>query len=952
MADRNLDIALRIKADMDAARGQVDAFNSSLDKTGKSATGSSAGLRAQTAELAKLLGQIDPTIKKLEELDRQQGKLQQAKKLGLIDDDGFARFNAAIEKERVGLDNAGKAMHSFSLNTANTRRELGFLTKDIATGQWGRLSQSGFTLANYSGLTGAAMSGTGLAVAGLAGVLGLFVAAAIKGQAESEALNKDIIATGNFAGVTGGQVRAMADTIGGTSGQADDAQKALRLLIASGQLTGRSLQEASQGALDFATVTGHSIEQAVQEFVKLREDPVKAVKALDDQYHFLTLTQYENIKALQAQGDAEAAADAAQTAASQALHARAVEVQNNVGLMEKAWDNLRSHVLSAWDAMKRVGTKTDSTDDFNNANKDLDPYRTRLAGIRHVDPKSITDTDLATASEIVLSRDNIKKLIAQKTTAQSGMLWEQWVAQTDADNKQLQDQGKKSSDVMTGYLKEAKSDQAKADEIKKVKEATAKLIATSPANTAQYKADETTALAYIEKKYAPPKGPKPKSDEAAQRAAIAAQAELIKMLGDMQGALDPTVKIWASYNDQVTKANDLAAKAKTAKGANIEAINAERDAYIATAGQVRDAALSDLADKDRAAFEKLRDSLRNVDGVTLGRVREQIAQLNAELKRGTITPDEYKDTTEAALNQGIKKLPTYKGVDGSVGGPFGELDKLDSQQKQLEDAYKADLDLLNAQHDAKLRSDQSFVDKENDLYKEHNANLAQLDQARMQVMIMGITSSLQQGADAIKQGFGAQSEAYRAAFALQKGAAIAMATVNMYMDISQASAKGWPQNIPLIAQAVGEGLSIIGSIRSLSAGYAEGGYTGPGGKYQVAGYVHAGEGVLSQDDMAALGGPAAFEAFRRGLHGYADGGYVNPLANVPAPSSSMPRMSLASLASGSGNSGNQGRGDQTHIHVWSIEEAAERLAALPSMQKAVVHIVGDNPRTIQGKWGR
>lgn len=63
----------------------------------------------------------------------------------------------------------------------------------------------------------------------------------------------------------------------------------------------------------------------------------------------------------------------------------------------------------------------------------------------------------------------------------------------------------------------------------------------------------------------------------------------------------------------------------------------------------------------------------------------------------------------------------------------------------------------------------------------------------------------------------------------------------------------------------------------LSGGFSEGGYTGPGGKYQPAGIVHAGEGVLSQDDMAALGGPAAFEAFRRGLHGmpgYANGGVV------------------------------------------------------------------------------
>lgn len=60
------------------------------------------------------------------------------------------------------------------------------------------------------------------------------------------------------------------------------------------------------------------------------------------------------------------------------------------------------------------------------------------------------------------------------------------------------------------------------------------------------------------------------------------------------------------------------------------------------------------------------------------------------------------------------------------------------------------------------------------------------------------------------------------------------------------------------------------------AGFADGGYTGAGGKFDVAGMVHKGEGVLSQRDIGAMGGPSAFEAFRASLHtGYADGGYVS-----------------------------------------------------------------------------
>ncbi len=57
--------------------------------------------------------------------------------------------------------------------------------------------------------------------------------------------------------------------------------------------------------------------------------------------------------------------------------------------------------------------------------------------------------------------------------------------------------------------------------------------------------------------------------------------------------------------------------------------------------------------------------------------------------------------------------------------------------------------------------------------------------------------------------------------------------------------------------------------------FDDGGYTGPGGKYEPAGLVHRGEIVWSQDDIARAGGVGIVEfARRRGLKGYADGGVV------------------------------------------------------------------------------
>lgn len=67
-------------------------------------------------------------------------------------------------------------------------------------------------------------------------------------------------------------------------------------------------------------------------------------------------------------------------------------------------------------------------------------------------------------------------------------------------------------------------------------------------------------------------------------------------------------------------------------------------------------------------------------------------------------------------------------------------------------------------------------------------------------------------------------------------------------------------------------------------GFAEGGYTGPGGKYQPAGIVHAGEYVLTQEQVNSLG-IDAIEAFAN--RGYASGGFVTA-ADVPRPRSTAP----------------------------------------------------------------
>lgn len=515
--------------------------------------GVTSALAAQREELAQLVGQIDPTVAALGKLDAQEAALARFNRQGLLDASEFAALNAAIDQSRQRIVGAGEAMEGFSLNTAQSRREMGYLVKDISTGQWGRLEQSGLTLASNAGLMAKAFSGAGLAITGTIGILGLFVDAAIQGYLQEQKLNDAIIATGNYAGVTTGQLYAMRATIAGFgNGDIGKATTALQLMVSSGKVTGDHLEEAAQAAVDFSNITGASIQSAANEFIKLQGDPVQAVKALDDQLHALTLSEYENIKALQQQGDVETAAGIAQTAIARKLHDRTQDALSNIGLMEKAWDELRDTAKSAWDAMMGIGVHTTASYDIAKDNFTLQSIKSRLPQTANFSDQQLLDAAQNPSNPyhpyFAGDLGQIKQILDQKNTDQLAATMEKWVADTQSANAQADSTLKADSDFWDKVLDGAKSSSAKEKEIRAINEATARDIALNPNNKDEYLQKQKDALALVDKKYTTHT---PNLD-ASLPDPMAALGSSVK--GDLKG-YKKDLQSWAAETDAVGKFN-------------------------------------------------------------------------------------------------------------------------------------------------------------------------------------------------------------------------------------------------------------------------------------------------------------------------------------------------------------------------------------------------------------
>ena len=256
----------------------------------------------------------------------------------------------------------------------------------------------------------------------------------------------------------------------------------------------------------------------------------------------------------------------------------------------------------------------------------------------------------------------------------------------------------------------------------------------------------------------------------------------------------------------------------------------------------------------------------------------------------------------------------------------------DAQIGQVEQAAQdpnANMEELAAQREAIW---QAHHDRMTAIESDYYTNSQALQLAGMGQIASGLSSIVGDMA-------GEQSSAYKAMFAIEKGFAIAQSALAIQTGVSKAIALGFPQNIPVIAQTVMEGAKIASAIRAITdTGFASGGYTGHGGKYELGGVVHKGEGVLTQEEVKALGGPQGFEDLRKSIRrGYSAGGLVTDTHRVG--------MGAVNAISSGGVNGSGSGGGNVEINV-HVTDSGVTTQSNQSDQKQLGQMIGNAVRTV------
>lgn len=219
---------------------------------------------------------------------------------------------------------------------------------------------------------------------------------------------------------------------------------------------------------------------------------------------------------------------------------------------------------------------------------------------------------------------------------------------------------------------------------------------------------------------------------------------------------------------------------------------------------------------------------------------------------------------EVNLQQGIEQNAERENVWGEYQDRFDERDS----------PYQQDIDLLAEARKQMLITEEDFQRQKLALQMNYGAQYG----SEFAGALMGLVDS--------------SSSAYRALYFAQRAFALSQAGMNVWKSASDAYANEpgtvWQKAGAAALAAVESGTFVSLLQAAQPVGFAGGGFTGYGGKYEPAGIVHKGEGVLTQEEIRALGGPAGFELLRDNIsNGFSEGGLVDP---APTFSPKIPRI--------------------------------------------------------------
>ncbi|MGX3028009.1 phage tail length tape measure family protein [Klebsiella pneumoniae] len=891
---------------------QYDAYSAKIAEARRELNGEAQAERdavkaqeEQRASLQRLVGQLDPFSAALDKIKKQRAELSAAKDAGLLTPEYHAELSNKLDLTEKGLNQVSNEMRYGAISAGqykNAMRLLPAQLNDIAVGLaggmplftifmqqgsqiadsfggWGNLfeiikqqllgagdaaDESSDSLSdnanslsenaeNAKKLTGFLNPMT-IGIGALIAVVGTLAYAWYKGSQEQQEYNKTLIMTGNIAGATAGKLADMASRVASDTGNPiGDVAAILNDVVSSGKIAADSIEMVTHAIVSMTDASDIAAGTLVSDFEKIAANPVSAVTELNEKYNFLTLDIYRQIQALQEQGKTQDAAALATQEYSQMLEERSAKLSDNLGLFESAWKTLGDTAKGAWDAMLNIGREATLAQRLEEAQKLVNTAaggytRDVWGNVTGLRGEAQADVNILTG--VINLQDDLN--------------------QARAKGQIIQNEGIKAMAFIN-----QQSEQALSNAQKRTKEQdklTQALIKARAAGTVISAEDEARMRENINNRYKDPKTPRtPKGKAYTEDAATRLLDQINQRTAAMQSQLDASDKLNSATQARIKFEQQIAdLKSKTQLTADQKSILSRSD-EILQAYKQQEALQNSVKTLDD--YRKMQEQVKTKDERTNDLLKTRLELLEKAKATGQLKPGEYEKTradiyqnTDMQLPSTVRNVvgnltPTGGRLSGTFEGMQGQINEYDQAQQELqrwlaaqEEAY-AKAGEITAEGEARMTS-----------IRQRAADANQVIEAQKNTIISAATQSLfDSTAEIMRTGFGEQSAIYKVAFAASKAFAIADSMVKIQQAIASGAVSApYPANIIAMASIAAQTASIVSNIQAVSGvGFAFGGYTGPGGKYQPAGIVHKGEYVFDQASTNRIG-VSQLEALRNG----------------------------------------------------------------------------------------
>ncbi len=902
------------------------------------------------------------------------------------------------------LNGQSRAMRQLGLQTVETQQSVAALLRNLASGNFNGAATSLVSLTARTGAVGAVFSAAGLAIGGTVAVLGALAAAATTGYLELRALDTALIASGRSAGLTASELGELADRAGDVDAQYGNAQKATLIFVKSGQATAETLEDMVTAAVNLATLTGESIESTSSKVLRLAKEPLPALIELNQQYRFLTTEVYDQVKALQDQGrEVDAVRLATETLANVTAQ-RTAEMRDNAGLLERAWLRVKREVLGVWQAMKDVG-RTDTQGQLNRLYGEYDQLnRTSQRGLTQGIRADAAQRGAAVQQEIARLED-LKSAEGEAAAAAGerqeilakGVGAQQAIDKAlEGGNKQLAQQ-RELNDLTRHYISLREAAYAEGRDDPRLTDVlfSADGSVSGGSFDAARKAIEDRYKTRTARGRKPGKTDGQQADEAAQREIenMVKQVALLDALEDGQTKLSEAARIRYEIEDGAFKAADPALKAQLADYAQL--LDSEREridiakelvqVQLETARLQGDGTDPKVAERirelerleqrlslfgrdeeafqvrsliDMTAAQAELDQLELAYKRTLAEIQAAQENYQTQVITGLITEGQAAQQVVDLYREKLPILdalmPRMQALAEQVGNPDA-LANLQRMRNTLEE-MRSTTDLLRQSFATTFEG--SFGNALQSLAT-GTATLAEagrqfvLDIAQgmaqfaaeqlAQAARLKLMSALGGGEDLAGAAATQAAAATLATAGTTAGAAVATGASTGAAALSGAGGVivGGAAAVTAAAAALQAAATTLIVANSMGGGFADGGFTGPGGKYTPRGIVHAGEYVMPQETVRRYG-LGAMQSIHHGTARF---------ANAPMPSV-LARARPLSFANGGLVPGAMREPvvNVRNINVFDINDVATKVAATPGFEQTTVNIVSQNGGAIQQGW--